>query len=76
MDNNSDISQINCSIIERRSGKDRRRIFNHGHLFFRRAARKNLSEQRLQTERRAGWVRINKWASVYLSDLKIAKFLK
>lgn len=63
-------------ITERRSGKDRRRIFNHGHFFFGRGERKNLLEQRLQAERRAGWVRINKWSSVYLSDLKIAKFLK
>jgi hypothetical protein len=76
MNNNSEMSETNCSIIERRSGKDRRKIFNHGHLFFRRAARKNLPEQRSKPERRAGWVRINKWASVYLSDLKIAKFLK
>jgi len=77
MDQSSEkISVINRSIVERRSGKDRRRIFNHGHFFFRGAKRKNLLEQRSQAERRVGWVRINKWASVYLSDLKIAKFLK
>ena len=70
------ISATNRSIVERRSGKDRRKIFNHGHFFFGRAARKNLLEQRSQAERRDGWVRINKWSSVYLSDLKIAKFLK
>ena len=67
---------INLSIVERRSGKDRHRIFNRGHFFFGRAARKNLLEQRSQAERRAGWVRVNKWSSVYLSKLKIAKLLK
>ena len=70
------MSEDKSSNIERRSGKDRRRIFNHGHFRFGRAARKNLLEQRSQAERRAGWVRVNKWSSVYLSDLKIAKFLK
>jgi hypothetical protein len=77
MNHNSEkILAINRSIVDRRSGKDRRRISNRGHFFFGKAARKNLFEQRLQAERRAGWVRINKWSSVYLSDLKIAKFLK
>ncbi len=77
MDQNSEKMSANkSSIIERRSGKDRRRIFDHGHFFFGRAARKNLLEQRSQAERRAGWIRVNKWSSVYLSDLKIAKFLK
>lgn len=77
IDQNSEkMSENKSSIIERRSGKDRRRIFNHGHFLFGRAARKNPLEQRSQAERRAGWVRVNKWSSVYLSDLKIAKFLK
>jgi hypothetical protein len=67
---------INRSVVERRCGKDRRRIFNRGHFFFGRAARKDLLEQRSQAERRAGWVRVNKWSSVFLSDLKIGKFLK
>jgi hypothetical protein len=77
MDHNSEKkSVINRSIVEKRSGKDRRRIFKDSSFFFGRAARKNLLEQRSQAERRAGWVRINRWSSVYLSDLKIAKFLK
>ena len=77
MNHNSEkILAINRSIVDRRSGKDRRRIFNYGHFFFGREARKNLLKQRSQAERRVGWVRINRWSSVYLSDLKIAKFLK
>jgi hypothetical protein len=70
------MSAISHSIVERRSGKDRRRIFKDSSFFFERATRKNLLEQRSQAERRAGWVGVNKWSSVYLSDLKIAKFLK
>lgn len=70
------MSAINRSIVERRSGKDRRKIFKASSFFFGRAAKKNLLEQRSQAERRSGWVRVNKWSSVYLSDLKIAKFLK
>jgi hypothetical protein len=70
------MSKIKHSFVEKRSGKDRRRIFNHGRFFFRRPDKKNLKERRLQAERRAGWVRINKWSSVYLWDLKISKLLK
>ena len=77
IDQNSEkMSENKSSIIERRSGKDRRRIFNNAHFFFGRAPRKNMLEQRSQAERRAGWVRVNNWSSVYLSDLKIAKFLE
>jgi hypothetical protein len=74
--NSEKMSGINRLIVERRSGKDRRKIFMHNHFFFRRSDKKNLTERRLQEERRDGWVRINKWASVYLWDLKIARFLK
>jgi hypothetical protein len=70
------MSGINRLIVERRSGKDRRKIFMHNHFFFRRPDKKDLKERRLQEERRDDWVRINKWASVYLWDLKIARFLK
>ena len=69
-------SQIKRLPVERRSGKDRRKIFNHGHFFLRASDKKNLKEGRSQEERRADWVRINKWASVYLWDLKISRFLK
>ena len=65
-----------CSAIDRRSGKDRRRIFTPAHLFYKGSERRKLKERRLQTERRQGWVRVGKWASVFLRDLKIAKFLK
>ncbi|MBW1856401.1 MAG: hypothetical protein JRJ00_17375 [Deltaproteobacteria bacterium] len=63
-------------IPERRAGKDRRRIFSlHRFLYKGPERRKALDDQRSQEERRNGWVRIDKWSSVYLPDLKIAKYL-
>ncbi len=62
---------------ERRTGKDRRRVFSVHRLFYRGPARrKTLLDRRSQEERRDGWVRISKWSSVNLHDLKISKYLK
>jgi hypothetical protein len=63
-------------IPERRTGNDRRRIFSL-HRFFHKGSerRKALQDRRVQEERRDGWVRISKWSSVYLDDLKISKYL-
>ena len=55
-----------------RSGKDRRSIFSYSGQSSRRRVR---GERRKNPERRKGWVRVNKWASVYLPDLKLAKYL-
>jgi len=62
---------------ERRTGKDRRRVFSV-HRFFHKGLerRTTLRDRRSQEERRDGWVRINKWSSVNLHDLKISKYLK
>jgi hypothetical protein len=35
-----------------------------------------LQDRRSQEERRDGWVRISKWSSANLPDLKISKFLQ
>jgi hypothetical protein len=61
---------------ERRTGKDRRRVFSL-HRFFHKGPerREILQDRRVQEERRDGWVRISKWSSVYLDDLKISKYL-
>jgi hypothetical protein len=62
---------------ERRTGKDRRRIFNLHRFFYNGPERrKALQDRRSQEERRDGWVRTNKWSSVNLDDLKISKYLK
>ena len=57
---------------ERRTGKDRRKIFGLHRLFYKGPEkRKALEDRRSQKERRDGWVRISKWSSVNLRDLKI-----
>lgn len=63
------------SRIERRSGKDRRRKIKISRLIYKAHEKRDISERRSPTERREGWVRLGKWSSAYLQDLKIAKFL-
>ena len=64
------------SSTDRRSIKDRRKAFNFHSLFYRGEERRSKIERRSQPEKRDGWVRVSKWSSVYLQDLKIATFLK
>ena len=62
---------------ERRTGKDRRRVISIRRFFHKDPERrKSLRDRRTQQERRDGWIRINKWSSVNLHDLKISKYLK
>jgi len=63
------------SKIERRSAKKRRKKVNPSRFFYNGPERRNFSDRRSQPERRDGWVRLSKWSSVYLADLKISKFL-
>ena len=63
------------AFLERRSGKDRRRIFSLHRYFYRGTERRDLNDRRVNQERRDGWVRISKWSSVNLHDLKIAKYM-
>ena len=63
------------AFLERRSGKDRRRIFSLHRYFYRGTERRTLNDRRVNEERRDGWVRISKWSSVNLHDLKIAKYV-
>ena len=61
---------------ERRTGKDRRRIFNLHRFFYKGLERrKALKDRRSQEERRDGWVRISKWSSAKLHNLKISRYL-
>ena len=62
--------------IDRRSLKDRRKPYHFSRLTYRGVERRRDQKRRSQGERRAGWVRVSKWSSVYLKDLKIGKFLK
>ena len=61
--------------FDRRSGKDRRRSISLNRFFYKGPERRVLQVRRSQEERRNGWVRISKWSSAHLPDLKIAKFL-
>ena len=59
-----------------RSGKDRRRIISLKRFLYKgRERREAINDRRSLEERRNGWVRIDRWSSVHLADLKIAKYL-
>jgi hypothetical protein len=63
------------SYNERRTGKDRRRIFSFKGLAFKRKDRRVSPERRSGTEMRESWVRVSKWSSASLDHLKISKYL-
>ncbi len=63
------------SFIERRTGKDRRRVFSLKRLAFRRADRRSSKDRRSGTERRESWVRVSRWSSAPLNHLKLSKYL-
>lgn len=59
-----------------RSGKDRRRIISLKRFFYKGRERwQAINDRRSLAERRDGWVRIDRWSSVHLADLKITKYL-
>ena len=64
------------SYADRRSGKERRRRFSLSRFWYRGSERRRHQERRSEFERRDGWVKVSKWSSVFLGDLKISKFLK
>lgn len=61
--------------IERRSGKERRRTFSLRRWRYSGPERRRRGERRNPVERREGWIRITRWSSAPLSDLKIFKYL-
>ena len=62
--------------FDSRSGKDRRRIVSLQKILYKGLERRmSIKDRRAQEERRNDWVRINRWSSVHLQDLKIAKYL-
>ena len=70
------MSKIKRAFIERRTGKDRRRNFYFNRFFYRGSENRESKERRAIEERRDDWVKISKWSSVPLRELKISKFLK
>ena len=71
-----DMIERRCSGVDRRTIRDRRRAYNFSRFFYRGNERRSWKERRLHVERRVGWVRMSKWCSVFLKDLKIARFLR
>ncbi len=69
------MSETHRAYSERRSGKDRRRIFSLHRFFYNGPERRDLKDRRSQEEKRDGWVRISKWSSVNIRELKIAKYV-
>ena len=68
--------EIKRASSERRSGKDRRRFFSLRRFHYKGAERRVQHDRRSRLERRAGWIRIDKWSSVKMQDLKLAKYLQ
>jgi hypothetical protein len=64
------------SFLDRRSGTDRRKAYRTSFLSKGGTQKGKAKERRSREERREGWVRVDKWSSVQLDGLKIAKFLK
>ena len=69
------MDRIKRNFSDRRSGKDRRRILNLHRFRYKGSERRVPDDRRSQIERRDGWVKIGKWSSVKMQDLKIAKYL-
>jgi len=53
---------------DRRSQKDRRRIYDLDYFFNGGVERRSWLERRSQAERRVGWERVNRWASRLMTD--------
>jgi hypothetical protein len=70
------MTKIERAFVERRSGRNRRRILQIERFFFKGENRRVQGDRRVADERRTGWIRISKWSSAPLSKLKIGKFLK
>ena len=70
------MTQKTRAFSERRAGRERRKTFSLNRFLFRGEDRRALEERRSLEERRDGWIRVSKWSSVFLWDLKIAKFLR
>ncbi len=70
------MTQVERSVNERRCGVDRRNWLKVSKLLYNGPEKRKIKDRRSHGERRDGWVRTNRWSSVCLSDLKIAKYLK
>jgi hypothetical protein len=56
--------------IDRRSGEDRRKVYDLDYFSNGGVERRTWRERRSYVERRLGWLRVNKWVSVSVKDLR------
>lgn len=59
------------SLIDRRSGKDRRRAHSLDYFLHGGLERRGWKVRRSEVERRVGWIKVNKWCSVNKRELKL-----
>jgi len=69
------MSALRRSSSDRRSGKDRRKFFSLRRLYYKGPERRVQIDRRSRLERRDGYVKIDKWSSVKINELKLAKYL-
>ncbi len=61
------MKRIERSYLDRRSGDDRRQVYDLDYYRNGGVERRNYKKpRRTLIERRAGWLRLNRWASVYM----------
>ena len=57
--------------LERRSGLDRRRLYDIYYLSSEGAEERPREERRAKSERRAGWKRVSRWGSVPAENSRV-----
>ncbi len=66
---------VQRAFIERRSGKDRRKRLHLRTFLYKGRERRLHLERRVSDERRSDWIRVTRFSSAPLRELKIARFL-
>ena len=56
--------------IDRRSGDDRRRVYDFDHFIAGGVERRSWKERRSNDERRKDWLRAGRWSSVLVYNLR------
>ncbi len=56
----------NRTLLDRRGDRDRRQAYSLDYFLNGGTERRTYGDRRVSEERRAGWVRVSKWSSVYV----------
>ena len=65
---NSKDARVKDPFIDRRSGEDRRQVYNADYFQNGGVERRSGKEQRRHFERRKGCIRVSEWSSICLND--------